>query len=98
MAKSLVDRMKLTQEEKQNASQTLSRIKSITDFFSDIVDAVKDTDYPKAIAEAVPWAGIVGESIAEAVPPIKFALKLFEGLTKDHDPEVLGHLACTLAY
>jgi len=98
MANALVEKLNLTQEEKGRLDKLLHRIKSIAEFFSDAVDAVKDTDYPAAIAEAAPWAGVVSESIAEAVPPIKFAVKLFEGLTTQHDPEVLGHLACSLAY
>ena len=80
------------------ASKTISSIKSITNFLSDAIDGLKDTDFPGAVASAVPWVGLIGESVAEAVPPIKFLIKFFENVTKEHDPQELGAIACTMAY
>jgi hypothetical protein len=52
----------------------------------------------EAITSSVPWAGAAGSAVAESVPVVKFASVLLTNLTKEHDPDTLGFLACTLAY
>ena len=93
-----IQRLKPSSQDKRFLGEGVERIKTVTDFLSDAVEGMKDTDFPAAVAEAAPWAGLVGEAIAEALPPIKFVLKLYEKLTKEHDALVLGYFACTLAY
>jgi hypothetical protein len=90
--------LKMTQQEQRRVGRLVGHIKSVADFLSDAVEGFKDTDFPAAIARALPWAEVVGESVAEALPPVKFVVKLFKTLTKETDPEALGHLACTIAY
>src|SRR5437868_8582191 len=83
---------------RRKAGRLVKGIKSISEFFSDAVEGFKGTGFPAAIAKAVPWAGVVGEAAAEALPPLKFFTKLAEELTKETDPEKLGLTACTIAY
>ncbi len=83
---------------KAGFNRTLGRAKSVNEFLGDVVAAVKDTDLSSAVVAAVPWAEPLGEALSEAVPPVKFVLKLSEGLGKIDDPGALGTLACTLAY
>lgn len=96
----LVDKLQqsLSEDSKKAIKPFLSRLKPISEFLSDAVEAFKDVDFPSAIEKAVPWAGIVADTVSEVAPPLKFAVKLFENLTKEDDPIVLGELACTLAY
>ncbi len=98
MATRFTQRLKPTSQDKRFLAEGVDRIKTVTDFLADAIEGVKDTDFPAAVAEAAPWAGLISEAVAEAVPPIKFVLKLYEKLTKEHDPLVLGYFACTLAY
>jgi uncharacterized protein YjbI with pentapeptide repeats len=92
----------LKPDTQERLGSTLGRAKSVNEFFGDVIEAVKDTDLPKAIEQALPWDSSITEPIvgalADAVPPVKFVVKLFEGLTKEEDPGKLGYLACTLAY
>ena len=56
----------------------LSEIKSVNEFLGDLQNAVKDTPWPAAVAAALPWAGLVGEALADAIAPVKFLTKLWE--------------------
>lgn len=76
----------------------IGRFKTVNEFLGDFVDAVKDTPWPKAISIALPWAGIVGEAIADCVAPIKFLVKIYENATRKDDPSELGLIACTVAF
>jgi len=84
--------------EKDQVGGTLARLKSVSEMLADVVEATKDLDVVKALAEASPWAEAIGKSLGEALPPVRFALKLFEELGKVEDPGELGYLAATLAY
>lgn len=90
--------MAKTKVKKTTVGKTFSNIKSVTQFLSDATDGFKGTDFTGAIAASIPWLGVAGESVAEAVPPIKFLVKFFDGMTKEHDPEQLGIIACSTAY
>lgn len=83
---------------KRKARRLVKGVKSITEFFGDAVEAFKGTGFPAAIEKAAPWAGVVGEAAADALPPLKFFTKIIEELTKETDPEKLGLTACTIAY
>ena len=69
-------------DQKEQAGQTLGRVKAVNEFLADVLEAVKDTGLTDAVAEAAPWLGAVGESLAESVAPIRFVVKLFESLTR----------------
>src|SRR4051794_13345650 len=90
--------LKLGPDEQQSLEQTLGRIKGVTDLLADAIEGLKETDFPSAIAKVSPWVEMVGGALADAVPPIKFLVKLFERLTKAPDPGALAYLACTSAY
>lgn len=98
MENPLTEKLKLSPQEKAQAGLTVGRLKSIADFLSDAVDAFKDTSVVSAVAQAAPWADALGAALSETVPPVKFALELFKGLTEEHEPDALGFLAATLAY
>lgn len=98
MENPLTEKLKLNPQEKAQAGSMVGRLKSIAGFFSDAVDAFKDTSVASAVAQAAPWAGAAGAALSETVPPVKFALELFKGLTEEHEPDALGFLAATLAY
>ena len=85
-------------DKKEQAGQTLGRVKAVNEFLADVLEAVKDTGLTDAVAEAAPWLGAVGESLAESVAPIRFVVKMFEALTRIDDPNELGYLACRTAY
>ncbi len=95
----LLTNMGLNQEEQRGVEKTIGKIKSVTDFASDLIDAVENTALVEAIKKISPfWAGPLAEATGEAVPPIKFVVKLLEKLPEKASPERLGLLACTLAY
>lgn len=79
-------------------SGTIAGYKSVNEFLGDLVEAVKDTPWPAAVAKALPWAGIIGEAAADSVAPIKFVLKLYEKATQINDVTELAELACTVAF
>lgn len=84
--------------EKDQAGGTLARLKGLHEMLADTVEATKDLDIVEALAKASPWAEAVGKSLGDALPPVRFLLKLFEEITKVEDPGELGYLAATLAY
>jgi uncharacterized protein YjbI with pentapeptide repeats len=92
---------KLDRTGRRSLENTLGPIKTITDFLSDVIDSTKDNeaikDFATIICDAVPWGAVLGAA-AEAVTPVKFAVKLFEKLTEVTDPQSLGYLAATMAY
>ena len=94
----LARRLKLTTEEKTSIGKTTGRIKGVVEFLSDAADGVKDMNWIEALAEAAPWAGAIGEAVGEALPPIKFLLKLAKKFTEIKDPDALAHLASSMAF
>jgi len=97
--KTVFTRLGLNKEKKASLGETANSIKDISEYLSDALELTKDSDHLKeAIATVAPWAVMGVSALGEAVPPVKFAAKLFSDLTKETDPEALGHLACTLAY
>lgn len=84
--------------EKDQVDGTLAKLKSVHEMLAETVEATKDLDIVEALAKASPWAEAVGKSLGDALPPVRFLLKLFEEITKIEDPGELGYLAATLAY
>lgn len=83
---------------REKATHLVKGVKSVTEFLSDAVDAFKDTGFVEAVESALPWAKVAGGAAADALPPLKFFVRLAEELLKETDPEKLGLTACTLAY
>jgi hypothetical protein len=80
---------------KLRINQTVSKIKSITDYFADAVTAVDGvTSFKTALETGLPWA----DAAAEGVPFMKLAVKAIEELTRETDPLRLGQIACTIAF
>ncbi len=98
MSGNLVKKLNLTPKEKKSLGKTLGQIKTVNEFFSDVLKAGKGVNFVEAICEALPWTGIVAEALSDAVPPVRFVVKLFEKLNAVPDPEGLAYLACTIAY
>lgn len=84
--------------EKAQVGSTVSKLKTVHEFLADLTEAVEDLDVVEAIGRASPWAEAVGKSLGDALPPVRFALKLFAELGKVDDPGELGYLAATLAF
>jgi hypothetical protein len=85
--------------EAEGAPGLVARVKTVQEWMSQAVDAVKDLkDFPKILASLSPWAEAGFEATKGALPPIRFVVKLFEELTKIEEPEALARVACTIAY
>ncbi len=83
---------------KDQADGMLARLKGVSELLADVVEATSDLSIVEALAETSPWAEAIGKSLGDALPPVRFVLKLFAELTKVEDPGELGYLVATLAY
>lgn len=83
---------------KDQVGGALERLKGVHEMMADVVEATEKLDVVAALAKASPWAEAVGTALGDALPPVRFVLKLFEELGKIEDPGELGYLAATLAY
>src|SRR5258708_21602831 len=91
--------LNLSPDQRLNPPKAVGRLKTIHEWASAAMDAVKDnTDFFTAIKEISPWAEAAFSAAKDTLGPVKFAVKVFEELTKIQDPEELARLACTLAY
>jgi hypothetical protein len=54
---------------KKAIKPVLSRLKPISEFLSDAIEAFKDIDFPSAIEKVAPWAGLVTDTVSEVAPP-----------------------------
>src|SRR5262245_25818495 len=89
----------LSEDQQSDVERTVGRVRSMTEYASDLIDAVKDTPLPDALKRVSPWwAGPLAEAVGDSVPPIKFLVKLLEKLPDKPPARELGVLACTLAY
>lgn len=88
----------LSVSSKREIGKTLGGFKRINTFLEDVIGAMKGVSLVKAVGAASPWLDAVGTSLAQAVPPVKFVVTLFEKLTAMPDPNDLGELAFTLSY
>jgi hypothetical protein len=89
----------LTAEDQNSIRKTTGTIKSVAEFLVDASKAVKAADFAAKLGEIVPWwMQAVGQSAADAAPPIKFIATLFGKLGQITDPDRLGYVAFTTAY
>jgi hypothetical protein len=91
--------LNLSPDERLNPPKTIGKLKTIQEWASAAVDAVKDnTDFIDALKELSPWAEAMFSAAKDSIGPLKFFAKLLDELTKIQDPEELARLAVTLAY
>ncbi len=93
---SLKTALDISPEEQSRLGEYNDKIKDVAEFLSDAVEAMKDSQFVEALEAVAPWVGEVVDS--SGIPFVKFATSLLGKLLKQKDPEVLGRLACTLAY
>jgi hypothetical protein len=93
---SLKNALDISPEEQSKLGEYNEKIKDIAEFFSDALEAVGDSSFLDALGNAVPWVSEIADS--SGIPFVKFATSFLSKLLKQKDPEVLGRLACTLAY
>ena len=99
MPNSFLSILNISDQERTHPPRMLGKLKTVTEWMSSAVDAVKDnTDFPGALQAISPWAGAAFAATKDALPPVKFVVKLFEELTKVQEPESLALIAYTLAY
>jgi hypothetical protein len=92
-------KLNLSPDERLHPPGTIGRLKTISEWASAAIEAVKDnTDFLSAIKALSPWAEAAFSAAKDSLGPVKFVVKLFEELTKIQDPEELARLACTIAY
>ncbi len=99
MASKLVEMLGLSAKDQESIKKSSGRMKSVAEFISDTIKATETVDFLKSLAESTPWwLQAVGESVAEAAPPIKFLATLIGKLGEIKDPDRLAYLAFTTAY
>ena len=98
-ASKFLTQLNLSRGEQLNPPKTIGRLKTVNEWASAAIEAVKDnSDFIAAIKDLSPWAEAAFSAAKDSVGPLKFIVKLFDELTKIQDPEELARLAVTLAY
>lgn len=99
MASKIATLLNLSPDDQRSIARTSGRIRSVAEFVSDVVKATKETQFIEALAKSTPWwLQAVGQSAAEAAPPIKFLATLIGKLGEIKDPDRLAFVAFTTAY
>jgi|GEM_PF-1334699 len=86
--------IKLTQDDKRRISNVAGYLTLITK----ANEAYAKSKIKDVIEAALPWSKCLAESFGIAAAPLKLLNFVLEKASKDTDPIILGHLACTLAY
>lgn len=95
MASTFLTQLNLSADERHNPPPLINRLKTIMEWASAALDAVKNNpDFLAALKSVSPFA----EALKDSIAPVKFFVKLLDELTKIQDPEPLARVACTLAY
>src|SRR5215471_16525365 len=90
--------LNLTPEQKLRIDKEIGPLRSVTEFFSELLEGTKELPFREKLVELLPWAAKGGKIVGEVTPLSKVLVKLVEEITKEKDPEKLGLLACSLAY
>lgn len=99
MGSKLAKVFNLSAADQQSIAKTSGRIRTVAEFLTDIIKATEKVDFAKALIECTPWwLQAVGESVAEAAPPIKFLATFIGKIGEIKDPDRLAFLAFTTAY
>lgn len=99
MSNKIINLLGLTAKDQDGITEATSPFKTVAGFMTDIVEATKDNDFVSSLISSTPWwVQVVGETLAETAPIIKFAVTLIGKLGEIRDPDKLAYLAFTLAY
>ncbi len=99
MGSKLAKVFNLSAADQQSITKTSGRIRTVAEFLNDIIKATEKVDFAQALIECTPWwLQAVGESVAEAAPPIKFLATIIGKIGEIKDPDRLAYLAFTTAY
>lgn len=98
MKKSVYKVLGLNVDDKKRVNDTIGHVRSVHEFLTNATEGIDKLQITEAISKALPWAKYIAEPMAEALPTIKFFIKLFELIGKIDDPNKLGYLASTMAY
>jgi Pentapeptide repeats (8 copies) len=93
---SLKQALELSPEEQSTLGDVVEKIKDVAEFFNDAFEALDGSPVLESLEKALPWIVEVADS--SGLPFVKFAGSFLGKLLQQKDPEVLGRLACTLAY
>jgi len=85
-------------EQEAATTQAISKAKTVFDWLDDAWNATKDLDYLDALRSSLSWADPVFHAAGEALPPVKFLIKLASELSKEPDPNSLALVVCNIAY
>ncbi len=91
MSTKLASILELNESESEALEKPAARLASLTEWFTETVEAGKDTP----IFE---FLGSVGEAAKEWSSTVKAVAKLIENFTKERSPLAIAWLACTIAY
>jgi hypothetical protein len=95
----ILTQLNLSPSERINPPKLIGKLKTIQEWVSAGVDAVKDnSDFIAGLKELTPWAEAAFSAAKDSIGPVKFFVKLLDELTKIQDPEELARLAITVAY
>jgi len=92
----LIGALDLTAEEKSSLGETADKIKDVAEFFGDAYEVIESLPFYEALTKALPWVADAAD--ASGIPFLKFVGGQLAKALKVKDPQVLGRLACTLAY
>ena len=77
----------------------LAKYRGVSELIADVMEATTSLDILEGLKQASPWAEALGNALGDALPPVRFLLKLATELsTAGDDANKLGYLAATLAY
>jgi len=88
----------LSPAQRQQIEKDIGPIRSVTDFCSDFLEASKECPVNETLSRLLPWATKGTHLLGEITPLARVLVKLVDAATKQQDPEILGILACSLAY
>lgn len=91
MSTKIASILTLSPTEDQSVQESLGFLRTLTEWVSETVEAIKDTPLLKLL-------GTAGDAAKEWSGTVKAAGKIIEKLSKETSPQTLGWLACTIAY
>lgn len=90
--------LNLSSEQKEKIEKEVGPLKSVTEFCSSLLESTKEIPLKEKFVKLLPWAAKGGKIVGEITPLAKVLVKIAEEIAKEKDPEVLGLIACSLAY
>jgi uncharacterized protein YjbI with pentapeptide repeats len=87
-----------SREDRHKIDERVGRLRSVTEFCAECLEGSKELPIKSRLEKILPWAVRGGELVKEVAPLAKLVAKIIDECLKEKDPEILGNLACTLAY